>query len=153
MSDSNPDAPAPDDARPASETPETAKPGETSRSAFTLDLSTSAGSARPKRPKGFVPVVQKTINLTTKRTEAPAEAPEPTQAEAPRPDAPQRSGNAPQGRGRRDDGRRDDNRRGDGRRDARDNRGDNRGGGRPSGGTSLADLLDEATLARLRGEG
>ena len=42
---------------------------------------------------------------------------------------------------------------GDGRRDSRDNRGDNRGGGRPSGGTSLADLLDEATLARLRGKG
>ena len=99
------------------------------RSGFTLDLSSPGGSARSKRPKGFVPVVQQTINLTTKRTETPAEAPAPADPTAGRPGQ-----NPADARGRPD--RRDDSR---------------PEGRRSGGGTSLADLLDEATLARLRG--
>ncbi len=150
-------------------------PQETPRSGFTLDLSSGA-SGRPKRPKGFVPVVQKTINLTTKKAEPTAEPtaestaepgapaqparslrrsgadraepaqPEPTRSEATRTSRPDP---------RRPDSRREEPRREDPRRSGPKQQGpkqpDPRDAPRPSGGTSLADLLDEATLARLRG--
>ena len=117
------------------------------RAAFTLDLSSGKGAARAKRPKGFVPVVQQTINLTRKKPDAPgasAEAARPSPAPAApaprdaRPTDTHRSGPPPPQNTRRRDERRDDGR--------RDDRGD-----RPSGGTGLADFLDAATLARLRG--
>ena len=124
-----------------SETPDGPKPGAAPKSAFTLDLSSGSGPARAKRPKGFVPVVQQTINLTRKKTDTPgasAEAarPSPAPATPPRDAGPadtRRSGPPPAPNARRDENRRDD-------------RGD-----RPSGGTGLADVLDAATLARLRG--
>jgi hypothetical protein len=120
-------------------------PGPPGQRAFTLDLSSPGAPARPKRPKGFVPVVQQTINLTTKRAEAPTEAPTPRAEVRPPPGPTAGRSGPPDERGRsnrRDGGRRDDGRRDDqGRRD----------GGRSGGGTSLADLLDEATIARLRG--
>ena len=116
-------------------------PQETPRSGFTLDLSSGA-SGKPKRVKGFVPVVQKTINLTTKKADAAAEA---TPPEAARPE---RARPEPAWTPRRDDARRSEpTRSGPARADAR-----RRDEPRPSGGTSLADLLDEATLARLRGK-
>lgn len=113
------------------------------RAAFTLDLSSGKSAAKQKRPKGFVPVVQQTINLTRKKTEAPrTEAPvpsEPTRKPAARPPDARRSDPPPASNPRTDGPRRDD--------------GYSRppGGTRPSGGTGLADFLDEATLARLRG--
>ena len=102
---------------------DTPDPNAAPASGFTLDLSTG----KPGRPraarKGPPPVVQKTINLSTK---AAAPRPEP-EAVHPKKAAP------PKHERRRDD---------------------KRSGGPPrSSGTSLADLLDEATLARLRGEG
>ena len=121
-------------------------PQETPRSGFTLDLSSGA-AGKAKRPKGFVPVVQKTINLTTRKADPVADAPQPTRPEpAPtsRPDA------------RRDGSRQDEPRRKEPRQNAPQRSGTadtrRRDAPRPSGGTSLADLLDEATLARLRGE-
>jgi hypothetical protein len=184
------DAPTPDPSGPDVPSPVPPPPsGPLGKRAFTLDLSSPDAAPRSRRPKGFVPVVQQTINLTTKPTPAPdapggpeanprslrrtgprpdvpaSEGPnEPSRSEAPRKEAP-RGGNPRGGRpdhargdsrrtdgprsngprsdgGRRTDGRRDDGHRPDGPRD---------GGDRPSSGTSLADLLDEATLARLRG--
>ncbi len=114
------------------------------RSSFTLDLS-SASAGKPKRPKGFVPVVQKTINLTTKRRDearAASETPAAASTEA-RQDQPRRAET------RRDEPRSTGSHRSAGRRDE-PRRDEARLAGR-SGGTSLADLLDEATLARLRG--
>ncbi len=131
-----------------SEIPPGDTPQETPRSGFTLDLS-SGVAGKPKRPKGFVPVVQKTINLTTKKAEPVAETPEsarPAPAQAPHPDG--RRGGPRQDAAHRNEPRRPDPRRSDPpSQDAR-----RRDDPRPSGGTSLADLLDEATLARLRGE-
>ena len=123
----------------------------TPRAAFTLDLSSGKSAAKAKRPKGFVPVVQQTINLTRKKPDAPGastEAARPSPAPAApaprdaRPTDTHRSGPPPPQNTRRRDERRDE-RRDDGRRDDR--------GDRPSGGTGLADFLDAATLARLRG--
>lgn len=81
-------------------TPGPGSPGETPggappRAPFTLDLSSGTQPAKAKRPKGFVPVVQQTVNLSTKRPEAPPAA---------GPDA--RAGAAP-GASRRYDSRRD----------------------------------------------
>ena len=178
-------------------TPGPGSPGETSggappRAPFTLDLSSGTQPAKAKRPKGFVPVVQQTVNLSTKRPEAPpAAGPDARAGAAPgasrrydsrrdgprhdtaRPDGPVADGPA-RGGMRREEPVRDATRRDTPRRDAPrrndmpDTRrsgpptggarsGSSRPGGpvpapRPSGGTSLADLLDEATLARLRGE-
>ncbi len=122
-------------------------PDET-RPGFTLDLS-SAASGKPKRPRGFVPVVQKTINLTTrKRDEAPSapETPADVQAEVPR----QAGQRLDEPRRNKPSGNRDGGNRGGGRRDEA-RRDEVRPDGRSGGGTSLADLLDDATLARLRG--
>jgi hypothetical protein len=95
-------------------------PQPAARPGFTLDLSTG----KPGRPratrKGPPPVVQQTINLSTKTA---AKAPEAPPEPAPTPAAKQ-----PRGAGPRS------------------------GGPARSGGTSLADLLDADTLARLRGE-
>lgn len=124
------------------------QPQDTPRSGFTLDLSSSA-AGKPKRPRGFVPVVQKTINLTTKKAEPVAERPEPSRpvpTRTPLPD-PRRDTS------RRDEPRRDEPRRPDPRRSGPAQPDTHRRDApRPSGGTSLADLLDEATLARLRGQ-
>lgn len=100
---------------------------------FTLDLSKGSTAKaedapvpRPRKRKGPAPLVQKTINLSTK----PAEKPSPAQQAGPPAAAKAKS-----------------------RRDKRDGRRDGRkdGNRRPSG-TSLADLLDPDTLARLRGD-
>ncbi|HEX8297538.1 MAG TPA: hypothetical protein VF594_00140 [Rubricoccaceae bacterium] len=158
-------------------TPETPKPP--SRAGFTLDLSSGTAPAKAKRPKGFVPVVQKTINLSTRRSEAPPPGPDAS------PDPGAASGTSRRYDSRRDGPRHDDARadgpvRGEPPRERETQTGNasprsnaqhgsarrggpppdaGRSGGpraggpapRPSGGTSLADLLDEATLARLRG--
>ena len=114
--------------------------GAPRKASHTVDLSSGSAPARPKRPKGFAPVVQQTINLTTKR-EPKAEAPAAAQPTAPRASAPNMPKASDSGTRRRDEAprKRDEAPRGDARRPP------------PSGGTSLADLLDEATLARLRG--
>lgn len=95
-----------------------------SSSGFTLDLSTGkAPSRRSRKKKGPVAVVQKTINLSTPKSEKPAElANEPATRPSPKP-------NTSKGSGPRT------------KRSAA-----------PRSGTSLADLLDPETLARLRGE-
>ena len=178
-------------------TPGPGSPGETPggappRTPFTLDLSSGTQPAKTKRPKGFVPVVQQTVNLSTKRPEAPpAAGPDARAGAAPgasrrydsrrdgprhdtaRPDGPGADGPA-RGEMRREKPVRDAPRRdapvhdaprrdAPRRNDMPDTRhsgpptGGARSGGpapapRPSGGTSLADLLDEATLALLRGK-
>lgn len=94
--------------------------------AFTLDLSTGKAPTRRKR-KGPPPVVQQTINLSTPKPAPEAEsptAPAPPTANAGRPKGSKASG-APR----------------------------DRSTGPKAGGTSLADLLDPDTLARLRGGG
>ncbi len=99
---------------------------EPPRRPITLDLSTGPGTPGRRTRKGPPPVVVQTINLSTPNPAAPAKV----QAETASPAA-------GVSKPRRDDARRDDARR-----------------GRPEatcGGNSLADLLDEATLARLRG--
>ena len=133
-----PDAPNPDVPR-----------GDAPRKAsHTVDLSSGSAPARPKRPKGFVPVVQQTINLTTKREAGPGRrdvqtgTSGPSQTQGPPSKAPDPS--QPGGKRRRDDAPRGET----APRGKTAPRGDAR---QPSGGTSLADLLDEATLARLRG--
>lgn len=117
-------------------------PASPDRSGFTVDLSSGSGPSKPARPKGFAPVVQQTINLTTKKA-APQDPPP---AENPRSasagPAPRRSG-PPSGSRRTEAPRKSNTPR---KRDDAP-----RADARPSGGTSLADLLDEATLARLRG--
>ena len=126
----------------------------TPRGGHTVDLSSNAArGTRPRRstPKGFAPVVQQTINLSTKK-ESRLEAPKPEakQPEAPKPNAqpkrePRRDAQAPRGEKPRGGNSRGGQQRHTAPRDAP------RGAPPPSGGTSLADLLDEATLARLRG--
>lgn len=107
-------------------------PSEPPRRPVTLDLSTGPGRPGKRPRKGPPPVIVQTINLSTPKPTAPPAAP--PAAERPTP---------PAGGTRRDDSRRDDNRRGDGTP---------RNRSEPTrGGTSLADLLDDATLARLRG--
>ncbi|HEX9951742.1 MAG TPA: hypothetical protein VGB53_08240, partial [Rubricoccaceae bacterium] len=114
-------------------TPGPGSPGETPggtppRGPFTLDLSSGTSPAKAKRPKGFVPVVQKTINLSTKRPEAPAASDERSGAsrrydsrrdgprhDTPRSDGPGADGPA-RGEARRDEPRRDAPRHGDTRR-------------------------------------
>lgn len=131
-------------------TPSRDTPAETPKPAYAVDLSTGAArGTRPRRstPKGFVPVVQQTINLSTKKQ--PKATPE-ARVETPAHGA--SAGPSPRGGAAGGTGRGAQPKGGSGRNDAP------RGGGRdapraePSGGgTSLADLLDEATLARLRG--
>lgn len=113
-------------------------PDSPARSGFTVDLSSGSGPAKRARPKGFAPVVQQTINLTTRKVPQEATPAEPEVRSAPAPHTPRRSGSPTLG-----------NRRTEAPRTKDAPRGDARGG--HSGGTSLADLLDEATLARLRG--
>lgn len=92
---------------------------------FTLDLSTGKAPSRRKRKrKGPAPVVQQTINLSTPRTEKPAEP-------AKGPDATATSSRKTKGASSASRKKQQAPR---------------------SAGTSLADLLDPETLARLRGE-
>lgn len=119
MADAN--TPSPSDASSSGDAPK----------GFTLDLSTGKPPSRRKRKgKGPVAVVQQTINLSTPKSEKPAE---------PKRDASQLA-NAPTASGK----------------PQRSNKGKS-GGHRkersaPRSGNSLADLLDPETLARLRGE-
>lgn len=102
---------------------------------FTIDLSSARTGKRPR--KGPPPVVTQTINLSTPKPPKVESAPTAAAASSSAPAATSRPKNA-HAKGQR--------------------------GGRPAhtapkaepreargGGTSLADLLDEATLARLRG--
>lgn len=98
---------------------------------FTLDLSTGAAPTGRRKRTGPPPVVVQTINLSTPRASAPA---------SPTPAAPPE--------GRTSDTRRDESTR---PRGGSAPRRDEARGGRTGSGTSLSDLLDEATLARLRG--
>ena len=104
------------------ETPPPDSPDDTPKG-FTLDLSTGKPSSRRKRKrKGPAPVVQQTINLSTPKSEKPVEPAK----------EPKASGTP---RPKKDNS--------GGRRNERP---------APRSGTSLADLLDPETLARLRGE-
>lgn len=107
------------------DTPTSTSPDDDAKG-FTLDLSTGKPPARRKRKtKGHVAVVQKTINLSTPKSEKPAE---PT-AEAPKEKTSGKPSRSAKGQS-------------DGRRKERP---------APRSGNSLADLLDPETLARLRG--
>ncbi|MEM1117038.1 MAG: hypothetical protein AAF845_00940 [Bacteroidota bacterium] len=89
---------------------------------YSLDLSTGKAPRRRKR-KGPPPVVQQTINLSTPKPEAPPEA-----------EAKPQAASGPKGGRKKGTG---------GTRDRRPPK---------AAGTSLADLLDPDTLARLRGD-
>ena len=103
-------------------------PTPTDKPAFTLDLSTGKPPSKRKR-KGPPPVVQQTINLSTPKPAAP-EAEAPTASGRPHGPKGGSKGNGPKAGG----APRDRNR------------------APKAAGTSLADLLDPDTLARLRGE-
>lgn len=116
MADANPNA------------ADSSTPAQGDDKGFTLDLSTGKAPTRRKRKrKGPAPVVQQTINLSTPKSEKPAD---------PKADAgPSAKASAKPSRGSKSTS--------GGRRKERP---------APRSGNSLADLLDAETLARLRGE-
>lgn len=114
------------DAAPNASTPPSSDEASTG---FTLDLSSGKAPSRRKRKrKGPVAVVQQTINLSTPKSEKPAEpkAEASQAAKESKPTTTRRSNGTPSGKRKE--------------RSA------------PRSGNSLADLLDPETLARLRGE-
>jgi len=115
---------APDDAGPDAPSPK--KEGHAG--GFTLDLSSGPSAAQPeawrRKRKQASPILTKIVDLT-----APKPAPQPAQPAPEEKATPQGHASKPRRDKRREDAR----------------------GGKPSGAT-LADLLDEETLARLRGE-
>lgn len=138
-----PDAPPPDDRRDVplrADAP--AAPKEAAHAGgFTLDLSSGPGAGQPaswrRKRKQASPVLTKIVDLTVPKPAAPklavskpaASKPEAQAKPASKPPAPP-SPTKP--RPPRSEGRKDERRR--------------------PGGATLADLLDEATLARLRRE-
>ncbi|HLT46728.1 MAG TPA: hypothetical protein VK002_05815 [Rubricoccaceae bacterium] len=130
-----PDAPPPDDRREdapdADDAPEAPKKAAHA-GGFTLDLSSGPAGGQPeawrRKRKQASPILTKIVDLT-----APKPEPVPPRPEEPAPKSPPvppRGEKAPRNEKRRDE----------------------RGRGRKPGGATLADLLDEETLARLRGE-
>lgn len=125
-----PDAPPPDDRR---DTPDEADSGPSAAKkddhagGFTLDLSSGASAGQPetwrRKRKQASPILTKIVDLS-----APKPSPEPPRPAAAK--APSAAATPPRGRKRDDE----------------------RGRGKKPSGATLADLLDEETLARLRGE-
>ncbi|MFN3595747.1 MAG: hypothetical protein ACK41D_00575 [Rubricoccaceae bacterium] len=125
---------------PRSDDAGSGSPPEATRHAggFTLDLSSGRPASGKRARKAPLALVQQTINLSTRKAAAPA-APAPA---APAPAAPAPAAPAPAAPASKPP------RRGGSKAGKRDARRD----GPPSGGVStLADLLDAETLARLRG--
>lgn len=129
-----PDAPPPDDRRDAPSDAGDAEAGSPKQAAhaggFTLDLSSGPAAGQPeawrRKRKQASPILTKIVDLT-----APKPEPAPPRPEKPpaKPPAQAKTPAKPPREKRRDDG-----------------------SGRKPGGATLADLLDEETLARLRGE-
>jgi hypothetical protein len=125
-----PDAPSPDD-RPTAD-PGAATPPAPKKAAhaggFTLDLSSGPGAGAPeawrRKRKQASPILTKVVDLTAPK---PAPAP-PNPAKPAKPKKPASQTRRGEGRSAKEEPR------------------------KKPGGATLADLLDERTLARLRGE-
>ncbi|MDX1418974.1 MAG: hypothetical protein R3181_03310 [Rubricoccaceae bacterium] len=125
-----PDAPPPDGRRDTPDDTEAASPNaeaEDHAGGFTLDLSSGTTGRPPegwrRKRKQASPILTKIVDLTAPKP--PPEASRPAPAQTPPTEAKSPRGKRPERA---------------------------RGGGRKPGGATLADLLDEETLARLRGE-
>jgi hypothetical protein len=126
----------PDDRRDGPDTPPDAqqpdgKPPAPHAGGFTLDLSSGPSAGQPeawrRRRKQASPILTKVVDLSTPKPAAEPPPPKPQPSARPKAEKPK----PPQGEKRRE----------------------KREKGCPPGGATLADLLDEATLARLRGKG